>query len=266
MDHLIEITENRQRDLSLTGTAVIYTDNQAALKTLRRADTPANQECVKHIISAVEKLATRQVYIRLKWIPGHRGVQGNELADKKARKIAEHSTREIAPIRYLSAVNNQLQRQAHERWKTRWEQGVKGEHLRQLTPTPSKAVRKLHAGRTKAESALLTQLRTGKIGFNAFLHERRVPGYESPRCACGQSRMTVRHVLLTCHLWKKEREARIKPLRTTSLNTILGTAKGASAATRFIQQIGILQQFNHEDIRFAPEPTANQRRIERAGE
>ena len=107
---------------------------------------------------------------------------------------------------------------------------MKGEHLRQLTPTPSKAVRKLHAGRTKAESALLTQLRTGKIAFNAFLHERRVPGYESPRCACGPSRMTVRHVLLTCRLWKEEREARIKPLRTTSLRTILGTAKGASTA------------------------------------
>jgi hypothetical protein len=35
----------------------------------------------------------------------------------------------------------------------------------------------LHAGRAKARSALLTQLRTGKIGFNEFLYERRVPGF-----------------------------------------------------------------------------------------
>jgi hypothetical protein len=123
-------------------------------------------------------------------------VKGNELADKTARGIAGHGAHETAPIRYLSAVYNQPQRQAHERWTSKWEQEVKGEHFRQLIPTQSKAVRKLHAGRTKAESALLTQLRTGKIGFNAFLHERKVPGYESPRRACGPSRMTVRHVLL----------------------------------------------------------------------
>jgi len=42
-------------------------------------------------------------------------VEGNELADKTAREIAEHGTRETAPIRYLSAVYNQLRKQAHER-------------------------------------------------------------------------------------------------------------------------------------------------------
>jgi hypothetical protein len=145
MDHLIETTENRQLNLRSIGTAVIYTDNQAALKTLRRVDTPVNQDCVKHILNAVERLATRRVRVQLRWVPGHHGVKGNELADKTAREIAEHGARETAPIRYFSAVYNQLQRQAHERWTSRLEQGVKGEHLRQLTPTQSKAVRKLHA-------------------------------------------------------------------------------------------------------------------------
>jgi hypothetical protein len=173
--------------------------------------------------------------------------------------MAVHGTRQAAPIRYLSAVISQFRKQAHEKWTSRWEQGTKGEHLRQLTPTRSTAIRKLHAGRTKAESALLTQLRTGKIGFNAFLHERRVPGYESPRCACGQGRMTVRHVLLTCRSWKNERETYIKPLKTTDLKRILGTFKGASAATRFVQQTGILQQFSHEDSRFDSESLANRK-------
>ena len=82
--------------------------NQAALKTLRRVDTPANQECIKRILNAIKRLAARQVQVQLRWVPGHRGVEGNELA--------EHGTRETAPIRYLSAVNNQLQKQVHERW------------------------------------------------------------------------------------------------------------------------------------------------------
>ena len=79
-------------------TAAIYTDNQAALKTLRRADTPANQDCVRHILNAVERLATRRVQVQLRWVPDHRGVKGNKLADKTAREIAEHGARETAPI------------------------------------------------------------------------------------------------------------------------------------------------------------------------
>ena len=52
-------------------------------------------------------------------------------------------------------------------------------------------------------TSLLVQLRTGKIGFNAFLHARKVPMVLSPRCPCGTGAgaMTVRHVLLACPTW-----------------------------------------------------------------
>ena len=39
---------------------------------------------------------------------------------------------------------------------------------------------KLHSLLKKAESALATQIRTGKIGLADFLHNRRVPGITSP--------------------------------------------------------------------------------------
>jgi hypothetical protein len=83
--------------------------------------------------------------------------------------------------------------------------GEKGQHLRELVASPAQAVRRLHAGRTKPESAILTQLRTGKMGFNAFLYERRVPGVWSRRCTCEQGAMPVRHVLLVCLDWQDVR-------------------------------------------------------------
>jgi hypothetical protein len=81
----------------------------------------------------------------------------------------------------------------------------------------------LHAGRAKAHSALLTQVRTGKIGFNEFLHERRVPGFDTKRCACGHAAaMSVRHVLLSCPRWVDEREEELGEL-TRDLREVLGT-------------------------------------------
>src|SRR5208282_526498 len=52
-------------------------------------------------------------------------------------------------------------------------------------PAPTAQVLLLHKSLQKAESALLVQARTGKIGLGKFLHDRRVPGFETAQCRCG---------------------------------------------------------------------------------
>ena len=76
----------------------------------------------------------------------------------------------------IAELQKAIHKHGKERWQRRWQQGEKGQHLRELTPSPSQATRRLHAGLPKPESAILTQLRTGKVGFNSFLYDRRVPG------------------------------------------------------------------------------------------
>ena len=100
-----------------------------------------------------------------------------------------------------------------------------------------------HIGMKKHESALLTQLRTGKVGFNAFLHSMRVPDIQGPECDCQEGDMTVEHVLLKCPQWNTERAELISPLCTNNLKEILTTKSGGKAATRFVRRIGILDQF-----------------------
>jgi len=90
-------------------------------------------------------------------------------------------------------------------WKLRWSKGTKGQHTRHISPFPTKEHLKAHRGREKFISSLIVQLRTGKIGFNAFLHDRKVPTITSPGCDCGDEKMTVEHVLLKCPSWREER-------------------------------------------------------------
>src|SRR6266480_6985275 len=80
------------------------------------------------------------------------------------------------------------------RWKQRWEAerpewGLLG------TREPGRAAVKQHAALHKAESAVITQIRTGRIGLAAFLNMVRVPGVESPACQCGWARETAAHVI-----------------------------------------------------------------------
>jgi hypothetical protein len=64
--------------------------------------------------------------------------------------------------------------------------GLKGGHLG------------LHNGLTKAQSPVLTRMRTGKIGLSTFLFYRKVPGYETPLCSCCQGPQIPEHLFTFC--------------------------------------------------------------------
>ncbi len=144
----------------------------------------------------------------------------------------------------LSRLYEGLTSHYNERWKDRWKSGKKGAHSRNLWSHPTERTIEAHMGLKKHESALLTQLRTGKIGFNAFLYEMKVPNILSPNCDCPREEsMTVEHILLNCPKWSTEREELIHPLRTTDIKEILTSKRGAKAAIRMIQRTKILDQF-----------------------
>jgi hypothetical protein len=113
------------------------------------------------------------------------------------------------------------------KWKERWKRGTKGQHFRGIAEEPDGENCMLHAGKAKAHSALLTQLRTGKISFNEFLQERRVPGVWNKRCVCGHAAMSVRHVFLSCPQWEREREEELGDM-ARNLKEVLGTKHGAT--------------------------------------
>jgi hypothetical protein len=104
-----------------------------------------------------------------------------------------------------------------------------------------------HHGLKKHESSVLTQLRTEKIGFRAFLYERRAPDALSPRCDC-EAIETVTHLVVYCDLLATQRRAldasSPRPLRSNrDLKEALDDPKGARAIVRWVLQLGRLQQF-----------------------
>jgi hypothetical protein len=82
-------------------------------------------------------------------------------------------------------------------WKRRWEASPPRWGLVGVGP-PKRSILKLHKKLRKAESSLLTQIWTGRIGLAAFLNKTRVPGYETPTCQCGQARETATHIIVHC--------------------------------------------------------------------
>ena len=65
---------------------------------------------------------------------------------------------------------------------------------------------KIHKELKKAESSVLTQIRTGRIGLAAFLNKARVPNFPSPICQCGQAEETALYIIAYCPRFAEQRQ------------------------------------------------------------
>jgi hypothetical protein len=67
----------------------IFTDSQAALKRSRNDDPGPGQWLARGILHAERQLRQAGWTTEFHWIPGHKGIEGNEVADRWAKEGAE---------------------------------------------------------------------------------------------------------------------------------------------------------------------------------
>jgi hypothetical protein len=198
----------------------------------RRGRTPRHQGPLQKAIEWIENKSTKRL--------------------TRATGTEEESAQ--ANTRLLKETNDTIDRNYKEQWQKRWETSEKGRHSRNLQPMLTNKAFQNHTGLRRPQSSLAIQLRIGKIGFRAFLCERKVPGFEDPRCQdCdGGQEMTVEHVLLHCRKWSELRkECLARGLRggaQPTLEALLGSRKGLLAASEMVWKAGILAQFRASDL------------------
>ena len=125
-------------------------------------------------------------------------------------------------------------------WKT-YQNRVMEPSIAQAAPLDRKRL-KVQSLLKKAESALATQIRTGKIGLADFLHKRRVPGVTSPACSCGWHRQTPEHVIMFCRLISG-RNAMLREAGTNSYQALTESPKTLKTLTAWLMKLGMLTQF-----------------------
>lgn len=135
-----------------------------------------------------------------------------------------------------------------DQWEKRWESYRRRKPEYHRTPAQNERltdkVLDLRTGLQKAESTLATQIRTERIGLNAYLASRRVPDFDSPECDCGWGHQTARHILIHCTKWVTQRTHMLSTAGTTDYRRLITTARGLKAAARMLMKTDLLKQFS----------------------
>src|SRR6266851_5700150 len=117
-------------------TATISMDNQAAIKAfmsdLRNPGHHLMREAL-HIASKISKEKKKggkgKDMLTIRWMAGHEGIEGNELADREAKKVAKGHTSDIRLLpHYLrkpilinsSAVKKAYNKSLTKEWQEDW--------------------------------------------------------------------------------------------------------------------------------------------------
>ena len=182
--------------------AIFYIDNRAAIL----ASQPSKPAPGHHIFDIIHKDIgnimdrNHNLQVTFKWIPGHKGAEGNEQADVLAKKaITEGSSTANRLPKYLQeplpqsklasiqAFNEKLKAQT----KKEWLKSPRFNRMKNTDPTaPSSEFLKLTAKLPRKLTSILTQLRTGHAPLAKHLH--RIKKTDSPICpACLQETETV---------------------------------------------------------------------------
>ena len=206
--------------------------------------------------------------LHIHWVPGHCDYDRNEKADEEAKKAAQglsSDAKSLPPFlrkslpASVSALQQNFRSSLYKTWKQHWKTSPRHDLHRPIDKSaPSRKYLKLVKGLDRRQASLLTQLRTGHIGLNKHLF--RIRKVESPVCPhCqGLNVESVKHILLDCPFYRRERHALQLKLRrnASSIPFLLGNPAAVKHTLTFARSTGRFKEFEEP----VDKPETNARR------
>lgn len=195
---------------------VIYVDSEAAIRAILLRK-PATSHFIWDTFHQVHRAAKRRhvdLQVEIRWIPGHKGIAGNERADTEAKRAAlERGRRKKGWPTILrqalpwnrSSIRKTFSAQLQCRAEEIWTQSRRYRKLRYIDPARRpKKFQTMTKSLAKTHISILTQLRTSHFPLNVHLH--RIGKIDSSKCDyCNAPRETVEHFLLHCPAFFQQR-------------------------------------------------------------
>ncbi len=188
---------NIDQEIAFERTLWVITDSQSTISSLEQGPGAQLNTIGQNIWSLLQKLSEHSIRTIFQWVPGHRGIPGNEGADKAAGEASKLDQSSV-PINFETAKAC-LKRHTNDKWRER----VRNQDLflNKVTSRTGRPRRLEDMSRT--DEVLTHQLRTGKCPLAAHtLAKYKGLPEEKGYCLAGcKEKETVEH-LLCCPMYE----------------------------------------------------------------
>ena len=171
---------------------VIYSDSKSILQALQSKDS--STPLITRLLDKMNTLSKNNSII-LTWIPSHIGLQGNERADRAAKKALQTciSNTKI-PYTDLKPLINKF---ILKKWQKSWDDQTQNKlhHIQDTIGEWPSGYR-----RNWKEEVIISRLH---IGHTHITHSHLLKGEDSPVCSTCKVPLTVKHILINCDRFRQ---------------------------------------------------------------
>lgn len=193
------------RDSPTEGSFVVFSDSQSAIMSVESYNS--SHPIVCKILSVILEIINQPKSICICWVPGHTGVEGNELADSAANRAAVSQQRphnQVLPFKDYFPLFRKL---IKSHWQNEWF-GIQNNKLRKIKDNVSPWSSSTQSNRH--HEVILCRLR---IGHTLFSHGHLMERRPLPYCEDCLVPITVYHIIAEC---PSNRPARTRYFPTTN--------------------------------------------------
>ncbi len=171
----------------------IFSDSQAAINAI--ATLNIRQGTVKDCVNALNELG-QECKVDVKWVRGHKGHTGNEVADYLAKSGTTNSSNFSQVKPPISWAKECISKEAQKTWDKRWESLELARQTKIWLPRYKKSYSNFFIKLDRNELGLVIQAITGHNRLNR--HENLISGV-SPSCRfCEEEDETFFHLIAKC--------------------------------------------------------------------
>jgi len=183
----------------------IFSDCQSALETAFNAKIPTQKiETIVQIRESLVDLAGKGNRVVPHWVPGHKKIKGNELADKEAKRgarLAETDNIEYNMKRDKREITKAMKKKAVKKWNVRYNLADSKGSIHEVIDEAG--VRRCFGEKDRKSFSIVNQLIAGQPRLKH--HLARLQIVEDSRCEhCGEEE-TSEHFLFACTQYVNER-------------------------------------------------------------
>ena len=206
------------QSLKSSETIYILCDCIAAINTVNnKSESNKYAGVLMRLQDLCDLLNNSSASVKLVHIPGHAGIEGNEIADVKAREVARDIHTGRISVSNDISVYDGYKIAAHmlkKSWQRKWNEENTGRFTYSLIPDVSTKIvfpRERDIGISYCRMLLHDTL-LNDDGYRSGIAESRL-------CSCGEDNETVEHFLLQCPNYNTERSVMVDTMKDIWINS-----------------------------------------------
>ena len=230
---------------------VIFTDSLSSLEMIKNQKIDNYNRLVNLIIFNIYDILVRGVKVVLQWIPSHKGIIGNNIADEVAKTACKYTSLTPIPFEYKDIVrllNLKLTKSRITHWNQIKDTLAFSKVIQDVSQWQWISVEK------RFYDVLLARFRSGCIQLNGYLHKIKM--IDSPYCSnCGNTEESIEHFIFICPRYSNERKEMYNQLlqlniRNNSVNLQLLLTGGSFSDKKRVRILKLFVKFIMESKRF----------------